>query len=222
MKKVLSFILLNILLTTILAQEEQKVSEIQFKFEPMDLIKFSYLIHNNNSSAWRISSDLSLSYSAGDYTNKSGNSSNQFSDYKNDTDSFRHLIRFTGQYLLYTQISEKLKIFYGAGPYISYFRIKQYDEHNNKLVQTDPYTYEVINSSTELGLLGNVGMSLDLSGSIIFVIEYSLSAGYSFDYFKSWNTSLNQNSNMSNYTETEGNIWNLNLGGISLGIGISF
>jgi outer membrane protein W len=218
-----SLILFAFILTTVtLAQNQSSSNEIQFQFKPMDAISFSYLIHNSNLSAWRISADLSLGYNSSNSTSKSGNTSSPSYDYEWDSDYFQNSLRFTGQYLLYTQLSSKLKLFFGGGPYISYYRSKQKYENNNKLIQPNRDNYETINTSYGLGLLGNIGVNLDLSESILFVLEYSISTGYSFNYWKNTNTSSYQNVTSTGYNESEGNSWNFNVGGISLGIGIRF
>ncbi|MEW6701393.1 MAG: hypothetical protein AB1298_01620 [Bacteroidota bacterium] len=227
----LSFFVLLILLSSsfLFAQTDSSGYNSQLQFHLVNGYSLSYLNSLSNSSALRykldfnlsvqkVNNDLSSSFpsSIGNYSYSSAGKS----------ESNSQMLNFTTQYLWYPLNESLVRIFLGAGPFISLNRIFRYESADQ--TQNDGSksynSYEILQYSLGIGIGGTAGVECFVTKQLSLIGEYGISGSYSWGkrrYSNKYNSSPNQ-SVSENTNESNTNGWSIGLGNLRLGIAFRF
>lgn len=219
--------ILFLLTTSLSAQSDSVGYKSQLQFHLVNGYSLSYLNSLSNSSALRYKLDFNLSVGKmnNDGSSSSTTSSNViYTTSKNESNS--QGLNFTTQYLWYPVNESLVRIFLGAGPFISFDRFFTSSSINNTW-NNNPKSYssnETLQYSLGIGISGAAGVECFVTKQLSLIGEYGISGSYSWGkqkYLSKSNSSPNQPVS-ENTNESNTNGWNIGLGNFRFGIAFRF
>lgn len=220
--------ILFLLTASLSAQTDSAFYKSQVQFHLVNGYSLSYLNSLSNSSALRYKLDFNFSVgksnSDGTNSSSSGNSSYSSSTSGTDENNYQGL-SFAAQYLWYPMNEPFVRIFLGAGPFISFNR--NFGSRSSDNTQNDGskqhHSDESLQYSLGIGVGGAAGVECFITKQLSLIGEYGISGSYSWTKGKfSANQSYNTSPPSSYSNESNSNGWSLGLGNLRLGVAFRF
>ena len=218
------------LLTSLLFAQTDSVNyKSQVQFHLVNGYSLSYLNSLSNSSALRYKLDFGFSVGKtnNDGSNSSswGNSGSSSSSTATDDHNYQ-MLSLTVQYLSYPLNEKNIKIFIGAGPFISLDRTFSSGTSNQIWRDGQQTSNETVSLrySLNIGIGGSTGVECLITKNISLIGEYGITAGYGWSEQKNTsktNQSLSPQKSEYHY-DISSNGWNIGLGNLRLGIAFRF
>lgn len=223
--------ILFLLTTSFFAQPDSVGYKSQLQFHLVNGYSLSYINSLSNSSALRYKLDFNLSVGKGN-SDGSNSSFSGNSNYLNSTsgtgENNSQMLSFAAQYLWYPLNESLVRMFLGAGPFISLNRI--FWSESGDQTQNDGSKYYHSNESLQyslgLGIGGVAGVECFVTKQLSIIGEYGISGSYIWTKQKMSNTQGSTHyapgSISGNTYESNSNGWNVGLGTLRLGVAFRF
>lgn len=222
--------ILFLLTISLYAQSDSVSYKSQLQFHLVNGYSLSYLNSLSNSSSLRYKLDFNFSVGKSNSDGTNSSSTGSFS-YLNSTsgtgENNSQMLNFTAQYLWYPVNKPSVRIFLGAGPFISLNR--NFSTWTGDQAQDDGSKYYHSNESLQyslgIGVGGAAGVECFITKQLSLIGEYGIFGNYSWTKQK---TSSNQHSThnpsaaSSITNDNSSNGWNIGLGNLRLGIAFRF
>jgi hypothetical protein len=221
-------LLVIILLTNIsFAQADSTYVKNQIQFHLVNDYSVSYLKMFAPTSGLRLKVDLGLSGSKQNSDDK-----NEFTEPETETlvdrnserDFNSQYVNLVLNYLRFVSPTDDIKIYYGAGPLLSFSR----DENNyhSDILPTASYSSnqsssEIVTRSFGIGLQLVAGIECPITTKLSLLAEFNLNGTYSWNYWSSMSEDKSATTSVQSNVE-EGTSWNYGLNQLKLGIAYRF
>jgi outer membrane protein W len=183
-------------------------------------IFFAFKFNDNYPNVWRVKFDLSGAITGDSYNEKPYYNGELGVERENGTNTTVTNFSISFEFNYFFNIHNQFDPYIGIGPLFKYSRDKYSQESKNLGLSNSSTSYETVNSSYGIGLIGVAGVESKVIDFISLFIEYNLSYTYNWT-----NIEANQNwqpSDSHYESERDGNSWAFNISSAKIGIILYF